>query len=311
MKTLALGLMIQLVYHAAADSPKRGQPICTLGDCGLKEIPNLSSFDKEAKKSNASHRLLEDQNIPLEKEIKLPVIPKKVTFKKRPKLTRPPLEQPQEVGNLPAFYRHVDRSNFQSSSDNEFDVAQAIGAKLPGLRSGDLVHAVIDQSIKASPSVPTPIRAMIIQGPFKGCFFLGAATLDRELKRVLLQFTRLRRPGTDQVYQAQATGLSLNGQVGLEGNYESQAGKFFVAEFAAGAVAGFADATTQRSQTSFGTYVTEPSLANAGKQAGVNALGKTAERFADQARSAPEWTELTGYQEIQVIIESDPTEILN
>lgn len=292
------------VSESQADSGKRGKSICTMGDCGLKDVPNPSPQPKDEVRilEPPQSKVQEGPQDPQKKSVLRPKS-KKITPQKKPLRG--------EVGNLPAFYSHVDRKGFQSSGENEYDVAQAVGAKLPGLRSGDLLQAVIEQSIKASPSVPTPIRAMIIRGPFKGSFLLGTATLDRELKRVLIEFTQLRRPNTDQLYRTKATGLSMIGQVGLEGAYESQAGKFFIGEFAAGIAGGFADATTQRNVTPFGTYATEPSLANAGKQAGVNALSRSADRFAEGARSAPEWTELTSYQEIQVLIESDPTEQLN
>jgi hypothetical protein len=172
-----------------------------------------------------------------------------------------------------------------------------------------MIHAVVDQEIKASPSVPTPVRAMAISSRYKGSYFLGEATLDKELKRVLFHFSKLRIPESDQVYGLSATGLSTRGSVGLEGEYHSQAGKFFIGELASATAAGLLDTTISRQQTSFGGYVQEPTLSNSAKGGAVTALSRTADRMAEGFRQAPEFTEIAGYQEIQIIIQDDPTEV--
>ncbi len=173
---------------------------------------------------------------------------------------------------------------------------------------GDILEASLEQSVKASSTVPTRVRARITRGRFKGAFVLGMATFDRELKRILFAFERLRLPANDATYALKATGLAPSGQVGLEGDHHTQEGPYFAGEIVAAAAAGFADATTQRTQTALGTYQTEPTLANAGKQGAVQALSKTAERFAERSRTAPEYTEIEAGREIQIIVEQSPTE---
>src|SRR5690606_34646938 len=113
----------------------------------------------------------------------------------------------------------------------------------------------------------------------------------------------------DSTYTLRATGLAPSGQVGLEGEHHTQEGKFFVGEILAATAAGVADATTQRTQTALGTFQTEPTLANAGKQGAVNALSKTAERMAERARTAPEYTEIEAEREVQNLIEQSPVEV--
>lgn len=71
---------------------------------------------------------------------------------------------------------------------------------------------------------------MAITGPFPGALFLGEATLDPELKRVLVSFHKLRLRHQNQIYQLKAAGRSLSGQLGLTGDYSSQAGLFFLGE---------------------------------------------------------------------------------
>ena len=209
--------------------------------------------------------------------------------------------------NLPQYYQGIDRSQFKAS-DRVVFVPQNEAVKLKSVKAGDIFQSVIEQEIKASPSVPTPIRAMVISGELKGGFFLGEATLDRELKRIILTFAKVRTP-EGKTYQIKASGLAPKGTIGLEGEYHSQAGSFFVAELASAAAAGFLDSTINRNQTTFGTYVQEPSLQNSTKSGLVTALSKSADRLAEQTRQAPEFTEIGGYQPIQVIVQEEPIEL--
>ncbi len=211
-------------------------------------------------------------------------------------------------GNLPAYQTANARAATEASDEIVIVAEKPLGALLPGLRAGDILQAEIEQSIKASPSVPTPVRARVTQGRFRGAFVLGSATFDRELKRVLLVFEHMRLPGNETTYALKATGLAASGQVGLEGDYHTQEGLFFAAEILTAGAAGYADATTQRNQTLLGTYQTAPTLANASKQGAVTALSKSAERFAERERTAPEYTEIEGGREIQIILEASPTE---
>ena len=207
--------------------------------------------------------------------------------------------------NLPQYYSHHESSD-PVSSDEVVYVAKNGPLKPKGLKSGDLLRAIIDQEITASSSVPTPIRAIVIMGEHKGGILLGEAVLDRELKRVLLTFSKLKLKDQEEVYLIRASGLSMKGSVGLEGDYSTQSKEYFVAELASAAAAGLVDATINRNQTVQGGYVQEPSITNASKNAAVSALSKTTERMAEGARSAPEFTRIDGHQEIQVLLQDDP-----
>jgi hypothetical protein len=178
---------------------------------------------------------------------------------------------------------------------------------MAGVKTGDVFSALIEQEIKASPSVTTPIRAVITEGRLKGYLFIGEAILDKELKRVLLSFGKLRTRA-NEIYEVKASGLSTKGSIGLEGDYHQDTGKFFVAELAAATAAAMADSTINRSQNAFGNFVEEPGLGTAGKKGITAALSKTADRFADQVRTAPEYTEVSGFQNIQIIVQDEPRE---
>lgn len=209
--------------------------------------------------------------------------------------------------NLPSYYAGLDRSEMHSSDKVVF-VPSNTGVKLSGVKSGDIFSAVIEQEIKASPNVPTPLVARVTSGSLQGGIFVGEATLDKDLKRVLISFSKVRTE-RGQSYSVKAQGLSVRGSVGLEGEYSSNSGKFFLAELGSATAAGIVDSTINRQQTVNGGYVQEPSLSNSAKTGAVSALSRTADRMAESARQAPEYTFVEGYQKIQVIVQDDPTEI--
>lgn len=291
-------LSLFLITQSGQAAPVMGKSICIGQDCDFKDTPIGTYPDKPEKE-----RKLE--------QLSQPALEKTVTHSRtqpqplRRKKSRAYLKEPT---NLPDYLQNIDRSEMVASSDAVYNPPER-PQKLKGLKSGDLLHAVIEQEIKASQTVPTPIRALVTTGFFKGSYLQGEATLDRELKRVLLTFDRLHLRNKAHSYRLKASGLSLKGSVGLEGHYVTQTGKFFVYELASATAAGLVDSSIQRQQTTTGGYVQEPSLSNSAKSGAVSALSKTTERLAERVRTAPEYTELKGYKEIQVIIQENPIQL--
>lgn len=302
MKLAILLLMISL-GSAWAEPPKKGRVLCEGSECLSHDVPTGSVLERGDSTEGTKRKIGQEE--PAQKASP----PKKRKARKNRIRTSQsaPAAPALGVTNLPGYLQGVDHSEAEANEKVVY-VPKSGNQRLKGLASGDVVLAVVEQEIVASPSVPTPVRAMAVGGSFKGAFFLGEATLDRELKRVCMTFTKLRFKDRDAVYGVKAAALSPKGSVCLEGEYVSQTGKFFLAELASAAAAGFVDSTVNRNQTALGTYVQEPSLTNSGKTAAVQALSKTTERMAEETRNAPEYTRVQGYQEIQVIIQDDPVE---
>lgn len=279
----------------------------------------LCGGDRPCGSANApaqEKRWIKTEELPVEKvlsagsETDHPEKPKKQSLPHNRVLSSAPPQTPvrsnEERTNLPAYLRG-DRPA-TTSVDQVVMNTKGRDPRSGLVRAGDMVRAVIEQEIVASPSVPTPIRAMAISGPMKGAMFLGEARLDSELKRVLIEFVRIRPRDTSGTLNVRASGLSLKGSVGLEGDYVSHAGKFFIAELGAAVAAGAVDASIQRNQNSMGNYVQEPSVANQAKTGLATALARSADRAAEAVRQAPEYTKTEGYQEIQILIKDDPTD---
>ncbi len=300
-------LILSLLFFstaATAEAPKRGRVLCEGTACAVGIGPEDGGQATDDTSAALTHHEIGNESAPA-------LIAKKTNQKKGNPIEIKKKKEPEKFEaetlftNLPSFYQGIDPTGIQASEKVVF-VPKTSQAHLKNLRPGDLYSAVIEQEITASPSVPTPIRAIVTGGPDRGAIFLGEATLDPELKRVLLRFSKLRLKDPNTVYDLKATGLSPEGSIGLEGEYHSQSGKFFLAELASAAVSGFVDSTIDRSQTALGTYVENPSLSDSAKAATVTALSKTTDRMAENARSAPEFTHIPGFQEIKILIEEDP-----
>jgi hypothetical protein len=289
MKPIAVLLFAVVAPHIFAAAPGRGTPVCAGADCQFEEVP-LGTVKTNGPPAE-----------PLEPKVR------QTKAKSHGAIGTPRLKPDT---NLPPYYLTVDRRGFTASEKAVFTPESNSAPRLEGVGIGDVFRALLSQSIKASPSVPSPVRAFLLTGPLKGSMMVGLATLDQELKRVLLKFTKLRTT-SGGLYSVSASGLSLNGRVGLEGDYHSETGKFFLAELASSTAAAIADSTIQRQQNQLGGWVQEPTLANHFKQGAVSALTKSTSRLADTARSAPEWTEVDGHQEIQIIVEENAIESAN
>lgn len=180
------------------------------------------------------------------------------------------------------------------------------GVRLKSIRIGDVIKAEIPESLFAFPESKAPIIAKVKNGDLKGSLFIGEATLERNSKRILVEFKKYRPASGLEDYQLLASVLDAKGVLGLEGQYVNQEPSFFAAEFLAAGAAGYADASVERSQNSFGNYVEAPTADTLGKKALSSALSKTAEKFAEKIKSAPEYSILEGPVEIQILIIDQP-----
>jgi hypothetical protein len=212
------------------------------------------------------------------------------------------------AGNLPVAYHGISWNGFEASSQGVILTPQA-GARLKGIRKGDVLAAVIEDEIEVWPGASSPVRAFVSKGEYRGAVVSGSATMDPARKKIMIVFDRLKMPGgSDTTYSLKAEVRDATGRYGLSGNYHSESGLFLLGETLAATAAGLTDATIQRTQNQQGNYVQEPSLLNAAKTGAATALARRADRFAQSEGKAPEWTELGGYHEVQIFIQIEPTE---
>lgn len=211
---------------------------------------------------------------------------------------------PVSAGNLPVYY-----SNRQISQMEESPIVLPTNRQSvlnSSLLLGEVVTAEIKESLIAFSENKAPVRAVIQSGNLKNAILVGEATLEKNSKRILISFNKLRSGNTNQSWQLVGNALDQKGILGIEGKLITGEDKYFAAEFLAAAAAGYADATIQRDQNAFGGYTEKPGADTFSKKALSSALSKTADRFADKLKSAPEFSVLQGPFEIQVLITEQP-----
>ncbi|MFZ3231736.1 MAG: TrbI/VirB10 family protein [Pseudobdellovibrio sp.] len=210
-----------------------------------------------------------------------------------------------ENGNLPSEYLF----NHKAISIEESPIvipSNKAGIKFRDLKTGDLITARIQESVFAFQESKSPVRALITSGILKGSILIGEASLERNSKRIQIEFKRFRDPQAKDIFQIQASAMDQKGILGLEGELISNEAKYFSAEVISAGAAGYADSTISRSQNSFGNTVENQSEDSFTKKALTAALSKTADRFSEKLKQAPEYSILEGPIEIQILILEQP-----
>ncbi|RYZ89886.1 MAG: hypothetical protein EOP06_08660 [Proteobacteria bacterium] len=197
--------------------------------------------------------------------------------------------------------------NWTMVSDGNVIVSAAKSLRtLNDLRPGDLLPASIRMSVIAFSDGKAPVVAELYL-PARGQFvLLGEATLQQASKRISVQFKSIRKADSDVVYSFKASALEADGTVGLKGELHSGSAKFFPAELASAAAAGFADSTVSRSTNALGNTIEQPSLDTHAKKALSSAMLHSAERFGEIQKAETEYSTLEGPVVIQVLIEEQP-----
>jgi hypothetical protein len=193
------------------------------------------------------------------------------------------------------------RSGYIADGAHVVIPAGKVAKTYPGLRVGDVIDAVVEESLFAFIDSKAPVRAKVISGRLKGCIFFGTASLEKNSKRIVIDFSTLI-PKSKETYSVSAQALDTFGILGIEGEYKTEEAKFFTAEFLAAAAASYADASVERSQNALGNYVEAPGADTMGKKALGGALSKTAERFAEKVRQAPAYSVLQGPVVIRILV---------
>lgn len=224
---------------------------------------------------------------------------------------RPVLSQKRKVtstpqsGNLPIYY--LSRGHFTVENSPIVLPTQKQNIKSNDLTAGEVIIAEIIESLIAFNDAKAPVRAIIKSGKLKDSILIGEATLEKNSKRILIDFKKLNTIAGSQNYEVTGYALDKKGILGLEGKLISGEDKYFAAEFLSAAAAGVADASIERNQNAYGNYVEKPSTDTLAKKALVGALSATTGHFSEKLKKAPEYSILEGAFEFQILITEQPT----
>jgi hypothetical protein len=176
---------------------------------------------------------------------------------------------------------------------------------LNGMLRGVKFEAVINEAISVSQTVTNPVSGLIVSGEYAGSTVVGDARLDKDLHRVLIDFTFITLKDKRETYSFKGAALGEKG-IGLYGDYHTQSGMFLIGEFASAAAAGFSDAQIDRSTTLSGGYIAAPTVSNAAMSGLTASLSKTSDKFAQGAAGMSDHTDTDPYQKISVIVTEEP-----
>lgn len=211
----------------------------------------------------------------------------------------------QMSGNLPSYL--IGQGHFTTESSPVILPTQKQNIKSQDLLPGEVITAEIKESLIAFNDTKAPVRALIKSGKLKDSILIGEATLEKNSKRILIDFKKLRTLYGNQNYEVIGYALDQKGILGIEGNLISNEDKYFAAELLSAAATGVADASIERNQNANGNYIEKPSTDTLGKKALVSALSTTSNHFAEKLKKAPEYSILEGSFEIQILITEQPT----
>ncbi|WP_413578598.1 hypothetical protein ACLVWU_08680 [Bdellovibrio sp. HCB290] len=189
----------------------------------------------------------------------------------------------------------VLNSTFRPEGAGEINPKTLPITKYKKIKPGDVVMAELKEPIIAFPDSKTPVRAVVRWGDLRGVILLGEASLEKNSKNVAINFDRLVSPQEKEVFP-------MKGYVLAEGTHHTNEERYFLAELLSAAAAGFVDAGINRSQNAYGNYVEEPGVNTSSRKAVGAAASKSAERFAERARNAPEWTLIKSNTTVQVLV---------
>lgn len=212
---------------------------------------------------------------------------------------------PPQSGNLPNYF--LVRGHFALENSPIVLPTQKQNIKNNDLNAGEVIIAEIKESLIAFNDAKAPVRAIIKNGNLKDSILIGEATLEKNSKRILIDFKKLRTVYGNQIFDVTGFALDQKGILGLEGKLISGEDKYFAADFLSAAATGVADASIDRSQNAYGNYVEKPSTDTLAKKALVGALSTTTNHFSEKLKKAPEYSILEGTIEIQILITEQPT----
>ncbi len=202
--------------------------------------------------------------------------------------------------NLPSEILSRNLSRMESTSALVVLPAQNLKSILQGLNVGETLSAKIIHSVIAFPDEKAPIIAIIQDGKLKGWRLVGESSLEKNSKRIFITFKTIAKDGKS--FKFNGSGLTASGQPGFEGEYYSQEATYFAGDFISSLTAAYFDGLVPRQTNVFGQMQTDNSVDSAFKKGLAGGALATAERFREKLKRVPQFSELDGPINLQVLV---------
>lgn len=216
----------------------------------------------------------------------------------KPKLLKRATPLVQSSSNIPSEY--LASAGRQSTASELIQPPKGASELFRGLRIGDNLKLNIDHSVIAFSDEKSPVVAYAHAGSLKGYKFIGESYLEPNTKRIFINFTRLIQG--HQMFNFKGVGVATNGQPGLIGEYHSREAEYFTGDFIASFAAGYFDGLIPRKTNAFGQLEMDNSVDSAVKKGLASGALSTADRFREKLKKVPEFSEIKGPFEIQLLV---------
>ena len=191
--------------------------------------------------------------------------------------------------NLPGYFGAMNGGELKSKLVLSTETKQE---KLLSVRAGDTARIEISHSIIAFSDEKAPVIALVKSGPLSGAKLFGISSLEKNSKRIFIEFERVSFSGS--TYEIKASAITENGTQGFVGELHSHESEYFAGDFISSFVAAYFDAQVPRTTNAFGQIQDDRSVDSAFKKSLATGAMSSAERFKEKLKKAPEFSELRG-----------------
>lgn len=275
-----------------------------LASAGELDLPGTSIYQQNPQQPNTAQKPpkeSQESSNPSEPSFAPRTEPKPIEKRKNTNLLP---TKPREIGasNLPNIYQRSNPSSSEGQKKSQVILPQVQDERLYSLRAGDEFDVEILHSVIAFSDERAPVVGRIISGAFRGAKILGSSRLEKNSKRVFIEFQRLSL--RDSEYEIQGVALTLSGQSGFIGEYHSREAEYFGGEFLSAMTAAFFEGQVPRYTNFLGQTQEDHSMDSAVKKGLAAGAMSTAELFKEKLKKVPEFSEIRGPFRTKILIQN-------
>lgn len=194
-----------------------------------------------------------------------------------------------DPGNLPSHFGATRGSEIRSKIVLSTETKQE---KLLSIRAGDTAKIEIPHSMIAFTDEKAPVVGIVRSGPLVGAKLFGSSSLEKNSKRIFVEFERVSFSGS--TYELKGSAITEAGAQGFIGEYHSRESEYFAGDFISSFVAAYFDAQVPRTTNAFGQIQDDRSVDSALKKGIAAGAMSSAKRFREKLKKAPEFSEIVG-----------------
>lgn len=231
-------------------------------------------------------------------------------FKQLHKASKP-IKEPKATKNtnLPDYYLSLNILKLSSTESQVIMPQDLIKERLKSLKPGQILEAKVEHSLLSFPDEKSPVVATVLGGFLNQSRLIGFSRLEENSKRIFIDFEIISPQNKMVSFNFKGSGLTEAKSQGFQGIYHSKEAKYFAGDFVSSFISAYFDSQVPRYLSPLGGTIEDNSLGSATKKAFSQSAMSSAERFREKLKKVPEFSELKGPFNLQVLVLSSPIEI--